>query len=423
MHVARLYIFLVFMSVFGILPILEIHRGMWPGYIFYSFSWAFLAFCPFSKCTNACGPVIHFLVFVSVFGIWPIFEMHKCMWPGYTFSRFRERFWHLAHFRNAQRHVARLCMLSFSWAFFCICWFQIVFSILPIFEMHKRMWSGYTFYSFHERFWHLAHFRNTQRHVARLYFFSFSWAFFCICWFQIVFSILPIFEMHKRMWSGYTFFSFHERFWHLAHFRNAQRHVARLCMLSFSWAFFCICWFQIVFGILPIFEMHKRMWSSYTFYSFHERFWHLAHFRNTQKDVVQLYILLVSWAFLVFYPFSKCTKACGPVIHFSRFMSVFGIWPIFEIHRGMWPGYIFSRFPERFFAFVGFKSFLVFYPFSKCTKGCGPVIHFTRFVSVFGIWPIFEIHRGMWSGHIFSRFMRDLTKVIKVNFRSVVQLK
>ena len=128
------------------------------------------------------------------------------------------------------------------------------------------------------------------------------------------------------------------------------------------------------------------------------RFWHFTHFRNAQKHVARLYIFLV-------------------------FVSVFGIWPIFEMHRGMWPGYTCSRFPEHFFAFVGFKSFLAFYPFSKCTKACDPVIHFTRFKSVFGIWPIFEIHRGMWSGHIFSRFMRDLTKVIKVNFRSVVQLK
>ena len=48
-----------------------------------------LAFGPFSKCTKTCGPVIHF-------------------------SRFHERFWHLAHFRNTQRHVARLYIFSFS---------------------------------------------------------------------------------------------------------------------------------------------------------------------------------------------------------------------------------------------------------------------------------------------------------------------
>ena len=40
------------------------HRGMWPGYTFFSFSLAFLAFGPFLKCTDACAPVIFFLVFM-----------------------------------------------------------------------------------------------------------------------------------------------------------------------------------------------------------------------------------------------------------------------------------------------------------------------------------------------------------------------
>ena len=101
--------------------------------------------------------------------------------------------------------------------------------------------------------------------------------------------------------------------------------------------------------------------------------------------------------FLAFGPFSKCTETCGPIIHFLVFMSVFGIRPIFEIHRDMWPGYTFfsfsraflalgqfskytevcgpvihfSRFHEHFFAFVGFKLFLAFCQFSKCTETCG----------------------------------------------------
>ena len=109
------------------------------------------------------------------------------------------------------------------------------------------------------------------------------------------------------------------------------------------------------------------------------RFWHSAHFRNAQRHAARLYIFLV-------------------------FMSVFGIWPILEIHRGMWPGYIFSRFYEHFFAFVGFKSFLAFCPFSKCTKACDPVIHFSRFMCVFGILPIFEMHKNMRSGYTFFSY-------------------
>ena len=68
------------------------------------------------------------------------------------------------------------------------------------------------------------------------------------------------------------------------------------------------------------------------------------------------------------------------------------------MHRGMWPGYTFSRFHEHFFAFVGIKLFLAFCPFSKRTEACDPVIFFLV-------------------------FMGDLKKVIEVNFRSVVHLK
>ena len=80
-----------------------------------------------------------FLVFMSVVGIWPIFEMHRCMWPGYTFSRFHECFWHSAHFRNAQGHVA--------WLYIFLVFMSVV-GILPIFEMHRCMWSGHIFSRF-----------------------------------------------------------------------------------------------------------------------------------------------------------------------------------------------------------------------------------------------------------------------------------
>ena len=111
-----------------------------------------MAFGPFSKCTEACGPVIHFLVFMSVFGIWLIFEIQRSMLPGYIFSRFHEHFlhllvsncfWHFAHFRNAQKHAIR------SYIFLV---FTSVFGILPIFEMHKSMRSGHTFFSFSQVF-------------------------------------------------------------------------------------------------------------------------------------------------------------------------------------------------------------------------------------------------------------------------------
>ena len=87
------------------------------------------------------------------------------------------------------------------------------------------------------------------------------------------------------------------------------------------------------------------------------RFWHSAHFQNAQRYVAWLYIFLV-------------------------FIGVFGIWPILEIHRHV-DRLIFSRFHEHFFAFIGFKSFLAFGPFLKCTKACDPVIHFFRFHECF----------------------------------------
>ena len=103
----------------------------------------------------------------------------------------------------------------------------------------------------------------------------------------------------------------------------------------------------------------------------------ILHYRNAQRHVARLYIFSFSRAFLAFGPFWKYTEACSPVIFFVVFMSVF-------------------------FAFVGILTllalFLAFYPFSKCTQACVPVIFF--FV-----------------------FKLDLKKVIKVNFRSVVQLK
>ena len=95
--------------------------------------------------------------FSTSFGICSIFKMHRGMWPGYPFSRFHEHFWHLlvsnrvwhllvtirvwhfAHFRNAQKLAIR------SYTFLV---FMSVFGILPIFEMHRGMCSGHTFFSF-----------------------------------------------------------------------------------------------------------------------------------------------------------------------------------------------------------------------------------------------------------------------------------
>ena len=70
----------------------------------------------------------------------------------------------------------------------------------------------------------------------------------------------------------------------------------------------------------------------------------------------------------------------------------------------MWSGHIFSLFHGHFFAFVGFKSFWHFAHFRNAQKQAIRLYIFLLVMSVFGIWPIFEMHRDMWSGHIFSRF-------------------
>ena len=106
------------------------------------------------------------------------------------------------------------------------------------------------------------------------------------------------------------------------------------------------------------------------------------------------------------------------------FSTVFGIRPISKIHRGMWPCYTFSRFRELFFAFiVGFKSFLAFCPFSKCTKACNPFKPFSRFHERFWHFAIFEIHRGMWSCHIFSRFHERPQKSYQRKFQKCCPTK
>ena len=89
-----------------------------------SFSLAFLAFGPFPKYTEACGPVILFLVFMSIF-------LHLLV---------SNRFWHFAHFRNAQSHAIRLYIFLV---------FMSVFDIWPILEIHRGMWSGNIFSRFH----------------------------------------------------------------------------------------------------------------------------------------------------------------------------------------------------------------------------------------------------------------------------------
>ena len=82
------------------------HRGMLPGYIFFSFSLAFFAFGPFSKCTEACGLVIHFFVFMSVFFVGfklclefcPFAKCTVARGPVIHFCHFYECFWHFAPF-------------------------------------------------------------------------------------------------------------------------------------------------------------------------------------------------------------------------------------------------------------------------------------------------------------------------------------
>ena len=123
-----------------------------------------------------------------------------------------------------------------------------------------------------------------------------------------------------------------------------QQHPSFSAQTYFNYETFLVQCFSTVFGIRPIFEIRRGMWPGYTFSRFHECFWHLAHFRNAQRHVARLFIFSLSRAFLAFCPFWKHTEACGPVTHFLVFTSVFGIWSVFEMYRGMWPDYIFSRF-------------------------------------------------------------------------------
>ena len=95
-----------------------------------------------------------------------------------------------------QQHPSFSAQTYFNYETFLFQCFSTVFGIRPFFEMHRGMWSGLIFSRFYERFWHLVRFRNTQRHVARLYFFSFSLAFFAFVGFKL--------------------------FWHFARFRNVQ---------------------------------------------------------------------------------------------------------------------------------------------------------------------------------------------------------
>ena len=44
-------------------------------------------------------------------------------------------------------------------------------------------------------------------------------------------------------------------------------------------------------------------------------------------------------------------------------------------------------------------------------------------MSVFGSWLIFEMHRGMWSGHIFSRFHARPQKSYQSKFRKCCPTK
>ena len=107
-----------------------------------------------------------------------------------------------------QQHPSFSAQTYFNYETFLFQCFSTVFGIRPFFEMHRGMWSGHIFSRFYERFWHLVRFRNTQRHVARLYFFSFSLAFFLHLLASNRFGILPIFEMYRRHVLRSYFFSF-----------------------------------------------------------------------------------------------------------------------------------------------------------------------------------------------------------------------
>ena len=138
----------------------------------------------------------------------------------------------------------------------------------------------------------------------------------------------------------------------------------------------------------------KFLFSSVLF----NHFWHLAHFRNAQRHVARLYIFLV-------------------------FMRVFWHLANFRNTPGMLPGYIFSRFHEHVFAFVGFKRFRHFVHFRNAQKHAIRLYIFLVFMSIFGILPIFEMHGGRWSGHIFSRFHARPQKSYQSKFQKCCPTK
>ena len=131
------------------------------------------------------------------------------------------------------------------------------------------------------------------------------------------------------------------------------------------------CYLVTVYAKLTLYSLVCRLcWLAYN---------NILHFPFRRTSIMKLFYFSAFQPFLAFGPFLKCTEACGPVIYFLVFMNVFGIWSVFEIHRGMWPDYIFSRFLMSVFCICWLQIVLAFCPFSKCTG-------------------------GMWSGHIFSRF-------------------
>ena len=75
---------------------------------------------------EASGPVIFFLIFTSI-------VLHLLV---------SNCFWHFAHFQNAQRHAIQLYIFLV---------FMSLFGILPIFEMSRCMWSGHIFSGFYGR--------------------------------------------------------------------------------------------------------------------------------------------------------------------------------------------------------------------------------------------------------------------------------
>ena len=112
---------------------------------------------------------------------------------------------------SIEQHLSFSAQTYFNYkTFHLVQCFSTVFGIRPIFEIHRGMWPGYAFFRFHERFWHLVHFRNAQRHVARLYFFSFSLAFFfAFVGFKLCLAFCPFSKCTGGMCSGHIFFCFH----------------------------------------------------------------------------------------------------------------------------------------------------------------------------------------------------------------------